>query len=386
MPTSLCRNLCPESFIFSTLLLGPLMDIDTTTDAITKTGAIIKRNRSSQKSPSSGDNGMEDLVNKMARLGDQSQGAKAKSPSKTKSKSASPKDMAGVEEARASASASKLVLDAERASEQFQNAVEELNGQTIQLAEIMTMITNFENTVAGFLGAMKKDHQIGMYAHSVMEQNISSILSSDIRMLRDILKRMSAFPGQLVEQIRAFPEKVKKGIEGVQFYSKSEEFSKLKLPERERYFSYFAQGTFYSPAGLLIKAIGFPTILSKTDSKSKREVLSKIHSFKRMFPTYSFTRLELEFIRRWLNTGKVLFGLNIPNERKLTEEEQKTRYLPLLMALFGKDTFQYFGEEKALSPQSRYEQLIKIRMEELRVIDPSLTKAQLRYRAENEEE
>ena len=353
------------------------MDIDT------------KRNRSSQKSPSPGDNGMDDLVNtfKKARLdADQSQGAKAKVPSKTKSKSASPKDMAGVEDARARASASKIVLDEQRASEQFKNAVEELNAQTIQLAAIMTMITNFENTVAGFLGAMKKDHQIGMYAHSVMEQNISSILSGDIRMLRDILKRMSAFPGQLVEQIRAFPEKVKKGIEGVQFYSKSEEYSKLKLPERERYFSYFAQGTFYSPAGLLIKAIGFPTILSKTDSKSKREVLSKIHSFKRMFPTYSFTRLELEFIRRWLNTGKVLFGLNIPNERKLTEEEQKTRYLPLLMALFGKDTFQYFGEEKALSPQSRYEQLIKIRMEELRVIDPSLTKAQRRYRAENEEE
>ena len=366
--------------------------------------AQVKRYRSSQKSASSAspgdkDKGMDDLTNifKKTRLDEATAKAKSKSASPkaiAKSKSASPKAMTGVEEARANAKASasaiakanEAVLDEQRASEQFKNAVEELNEQTVSFAEIMTIITNFERTVNEFLGTMKKDHKLGMYAYSVMEQNISSMLSGDIRMLNDTVKRMSAFPGQLVEQIRAFPEKVKKGIEGVQFYSKSEEYSKLKLPERERYFSYFAQGTFYSPAGLLIKAIGFPTILSKTDSKSKREVLSKIHSFKRMFPTYSFTRLELEFIRRWLNTGKVLFGLNIPNERKLTEEEQKTRYLPLLMALFGKDTFQYFGEEKALSPQSRYEQLIKIRMEELRVIDPSLTKAQQRYRAENEEE
>lgn len=367
--------------------------------------AQIKRNRSSQKSASSAspgdkDKAMDDLTNifKKTRLDEgasESQVATTKATAKAKSKSASPKAIAmtGVEEAteateatEARASASKMVLDTERASEKFQNAVEELNEQTNKFAEIMTIITDFERTVDGFLSTMKKDHQIGLYAHSVMEQNISSMLSGDIRMLRDTVKRMSVFPGQLVKEVRAFPEKVKKGIEGVQFYSKSEEYSKLKLPERERYFSYFAQGTFYSPAGLLIKAIGFPTILSKTDSKSKREVLSKIHSFKRMFPTYSFTRLELEFIRRWLNTGKVLFGLNIPSERKLTEEEQKTRYLPLLMALFGKDTFQYFGEEKALSPQSRYEQLTKIRMEELRVIDPSLTKAQRRYRAENEEE
>jgi len=49
--------------------------------------------------------------------------------------------------------------------------------------------------------------------------------------------------------------------------------------------------TFYSPGGLLIKAIGFPTILGKTDTKTKREVMSKIYSFKRMFPNYSFTVL-----------------------------------------------------------------------------------------------
>jgi len=49
---------------------------------------------------------------------------------------------------------------------------------------------------------------------------------------------------------------------------------------------------------VFIKAIGFPTILSKTDTKSKREVMSKIYSFKRMFPNYSFTRLELDFIRQ----------------------------------------------------------------------------------------
>jgi len=59
----------------------------------------------------------------------------------------------------------------------------------------------------------------------------------------------------------------------------------------------------------------------------------------------------LEFIRQWLNTGKVLFGFNNPYKRKFTEEEQKTDYLALLMALFGTDTFQYLGEERALNPK-----------------------------------
>jgi len=49
---------------------------------------------------------------------------------------------------------------------------------------------------------------------------------------------------------------------------------------------------------LTFKAIGFPTILGKTDTKSKREIMSNIYSFKRMFPNYSFTRLELDFIRQ----------------------------------------------------------------------------------------
>ena len=98
---------------------------------------------------------------------------------------------------------------------------------------------------------------------------------------------------------------------------------------------------------VFIKAIGFPTILSKTDTKSKREVMSKIYSFKRMFPNYSFTRLELDFIRQWLNTGRMLFGFNY-TYKQLTEY-----YLSLLMALFGKDALQYFGEESALSPRSR---------------------------------
>ena len=110
--------------------------------------------------------------------------------------------------------------------------------------------------------------------------------------------------------------------------------------------------TFYSPGGLLIKAIGFPTILGKTDTKSKREIMSNIYSFKRMFPNYSFTRLELDFIKQWLNTGRMLFGFNY-TYKQLTEEEQKKDYLSLLMALFGKDALKYFGEESALSLRTR---------------------------------
>jgi len=334
--------------------------------------AQVKRYRSSQKSASSAspgdkDKAMDDLTNifKKTRLDEATAKAKSKSASPkaiAKSKSASPKAtaMTGVEEARASANAkasasaiakaNEAVLDAARASKQFQNAKEELDLQIVEFAQISTIITNFERTVDGFLETMKKDHKLGLYAYSVMEQNISSMLSGDIRMLRDMMKRMSAFPGQLADQVRDFPKKVEEGIKGVQYFSKPEEYIKLRENEKEQRFSQYAQGTAnYSPGGLLIKAIGFPTILGKTDTKSKREVLTKIHSFKRMFPAYTFTRLELDFIRQWLTTGKTLFGFNY-TYKQLTPEEQQKDYWSLLMALFGKDAVRYFGEEKASSP------------------------------------
>jgi hypothetical protein len=341
----------------------------------------IKRNRTS---PKSGDKGVDELVEmfgKKARVGE---GATALT---TNAQRTSPKGMTGVEN-NTRVDEKKTVLDTERAAATFQNAVDELNEQTVIFAQILTILTNFERDVNGFLTKMKKDHQIGMYAYSVMEQNISSVLSGDIRMLRDSVTRIATFPNQLVNQIRDFPKRLQQGIAGVQYHSKPEVYYQRRLAERERLFSDNAQGAYYSPAGLLIKAIGFPTNLIQTDVKIKREdrVPAKIHAFKRMFPNYSFTLLELEFIRRWLNTGKVNFGYNSPYERKFTEKETETEYLPILMDLFGNETFQYFGEEKALSRQARYKQLIEIRAQELRVIDPSLTPASALRRAKNDEE
>ena len=96
------------------------------------------------------------------------------------------------------------------------------------------------------------------------------------------------------------------------------------------------------PGQLLIRGLG-PTvtrILYKPQVIDERQWMKVVKAFKRAFPNYKFSPIEMKYLNEWLHTGSYNF---YGKRSSALKPEDSAQLKAALMQSFGNDTAPYFG-------------------------------------------
>jgi len=219
----------------------------------------------------------------------------------------------------------------------IEDAKVELIKQAKSIKRMYNLLDRYASSLDAFMKKVEQNEILEIYAYAVMPTQLKIFKERNIASVKSNLQNLENYPAKLIGDLYDMPKTTLKQVASAQEMSASY----VKRTHRDTLNTEFSRLNLL-PAQLLISALA-PTVtraLYKPQIIDERQWMKVVNAFKRVFPNYKFTPIEMRYLNEWLHTGIA----NFHGKRfKGIKPDESAQIKSALMQSFGKDGTTYFG-------------------------------------------
>lgn len=233
--------------------------------------------------------------------------------------------------------AHRMDVQMHKPRDDIDDAKDDLIKQAKAIKRMHNLLDRYAASLDTFIKKVEQNEIFEIYAHAVLPSKLKIFKQHYVTSVKSNLDTLENYPAKLIEELYSMP---KKTLEQV---AKAQEFSAsyVKRTHRETLNTDFSRLPLL-PAQLLITALASTVTnsLYKPQVIDERKWMKIVNAFKRAFPNYKFSPIEMKYLNEWLHTGMISFhGKRITAIKPADSAQLKAA----LIQSFGQDGASYFG-------------------------------------------
>ena len=236
------------------------------------------------------------------------------------------------------AAAERMDVQTHQPRDDIYDAQNELINQAKKIKRMHNLLDRYSTSLDAFIKKVEQNEVLAIYAYAVLPPQLKNFKQHYVTSIKSSLEELESYPGKLIQELYNMPKQSLEQIEEARKLSASH----VKSTRRGTLNETFSSLNFL-PGQLLIRALG-PTvtrILYKPQVIDEQQWMKVVGAFKRTFPNYKFTPIEMKYLNEWLHTGAYSFYGKKGFALKPADSAQLKA---ALIQSFGNDAEPYLGK------------------------------------------
>jgi hypothetical protein len=226
------------------------------------------------------------------------------------------------------------------------DAKDDLIKQAKSIKRMQNLLTRYATSLDTFLKKVEQNETLEIYAYAVLPSQLKIFKERNIATMKQTLEALESYPAKLIEEVYGMPKTTLDQVARAQGFSASY----VKRTHRDTLNADFSKLNLL-PAQLLIRGLA-PTVVHvqyKGQVIDGPQWMKVVNAFKRTFPNYKFTPIEMRYINEWLHTGIANF---YGKRFKAIKPAESAELKAALTQSFGNAGAAYFGTSPLVASPS----------------------------------